>query len=89
MLFLRSYTKTHLTIIRIVSVPRWNIKRSFHTEVVPEGQVQQSEQSTELYQLSLHALHLLLKVMVLKVTKTHQSEQTHTSLPVRNVQRNY
>lgn len=41
------------------------------TEVVPEGQVQQSEQSTELYELSLHPLHLLLEVMVLQNHKKH------------------
>lgn len=40
------------------------------TQVVPEGQVQQSQQGTELDQLSLHALHLLLKVLVLHDTNT-------------------
>lgn len=40
-----------------------------HTQVVPEGGVQQSEQRAELEQLRLHALHLLLKVLVLRHTR--------------------
>lgn len=39
------------------------------TEVVPEGKVEQPEQRAELDQLSLHALHLLLKVLVLQDTR--------------------
>lgn len=52
------------------------------TKVVPEGQVQQSEQSTELDQLSLHPLHLLLEVLMLQ--HKHKHTQHHFLLEKRS-----
>lgn len=53
-----------------------SLGQGLHTEVVPEGQVKQPEESAELDQLGLHPLHLLLKVLVL-CAHTH-TVHTHT-----------
>lgn len=70
-LTLRSPSQTHLLCWRPGS--QWPLTQLYliFTEVVPEGQVQQPQQGTELDQLSLHPLHLLLKVLVLKTTYTN------------------
>lgn len=86
-----------VTLIRIVghSLPLNRSKSIFRgatwklvlTEIAAEGRIQQPEQRTELDQLSLHPLHLLLKVLVLqRMTKTPpQSEPGSSSASRRQL----
>lgn len=60
--------------------------RLLRTEVVPEHQVQQSEQRAELDQLRLHALHLLLKVLVLQQQQTQPVTSDFSGRGVRTEQ---